>query len=389
MRTLLVLLLSLAPICVVVVHQRALKRQYDVLQGLPAPLRATLMWRNAGDYFGRRIYTVRSSGRDDAERSKFAYWFSLSLVWFIVFASWNFTLDAPFGSAPFVDTPNILLLGPITPIPPKTIPDFQRETLAITCIAFVVAYTSVVFKMAVRLNTNNFSATQHLFDAVQLSSAILVADIGRIALATLGAGPTWATMFAIVAGLRPDFWLGALGRSAALFLTQPRGPFAHLRTPERQPLAADKLPPEIQLQSIDGVDDEAADRLRQIDISTCHQLAFHNVFVIWIRTSFGLHEVTDWFGQALLVLHFPKQTARLRGVGVRTIMDLVARIEDHSAAVVAAIGVDAPEARRIVTALRQVPQVRETCQLSNALLSQSAIEHAGDRNNAAAGTHQG
>lgn len=371
MRTTLVLLLALAPLFVVIVQQRALRRQANTLDDLPAALQATAMWRIAASYLDRRSFVTKASARAariGTARSNFAFWFSLGLVCVIMLLSWNFALDAPIGSAAFVNEYNPFLLGP-KPRDAAAIAVFQRETLGVSVIGFAVAYTSIVFSMAVRLNTNDLSATRNIFDAVHLCSSILVATLGRVVLDEMDAPLPLAVMFAVVAGMRPDFWLDGLGRAASSILTQSGSPLAVLRRQERAGLSGDNLAVDVQLEAVDGISDGVADRLRQIDVGTCHRLGFNNIFVIWVRTTFTLPEVLDWCGQALLLLYFSHCSVALRQLGVRTIMDLLNRIDAGSPQVQAALGIAADEAAHLAAALRRVPQIIDATEVADALLA--------------------
>jgi hypothetical protein len=373
LRTSLVVVLSSTPFLVVLIHQHALRRQRDILQMLPDPVRQTFFWDYACNYLDRRKFDTGGSAP-----SSVAYWSSLGLICLIMLLSWSFALDAPFGSAWYVEGHNFLLSGPAIFNNDHDLKQFQVETLGVSVVAFVVAYVNVIFQIAVRLNTNDSSALEHVFDAIHLASAILVSAIGAIVFHLMSLPIVSTTMFAIVAGLQPDLGLGSLYRLAFGTLTGPRGPLKGLRTPERKRLPSALLPLDVQLDAIDGINEREAAKLRRIDVGTCHRLAFNNPFVIWVRTSSSLLEVTDWFGQALLLLYFPNQAAKLRGVGVRTIMDLIARAKDGSGAVLKAMNVDAVEAERIVASLRQIPQIAGTLQLAEAFLDhgRTAIEAA-------------
>jgi hypothetical protein len=282
-----------------------------------------------------------------------------------VFFSWSFLLEQPFGIDWFVKAPNLFLFGPGEAKDPSVT---QTNTLAFACLSFCIAYVVIIYRMAVRLNISEYSSLENFFDVIHLTSCLVLSTARSVWFRLLGANDAVIAAFAIAAGLRPDFYLGTVGRAVDLFLTRSGSPFANLRDAARPRVPAENMAPDAALEMVDGISDDISDRLKRIDIGTCHRLAFNNPFVIWVRTSFNILEITDWVSQALLAISFPAQAAALRTINVRTIVDLMSRIEGGSKAVADALGVDMEEAQRILLTLRSLSQVMEIRELSEALL---------------------
>lgn len=359
MATLLSVLFALAPLVVTAIMELGVRRGVQVLGELPDATRETALWQRAELHLRRRsqVPTQNMRGKRDVGEALAAaavYWIALALVSLVMLLGWNFALDAPWGAEALVQAAPPYIIGP-------TKAD-AAGTVAISSSAFAIAYAVVLFRMYVRLNTNNWSAMETLFDAVHLVSAMVVATVGRLLLQANELPDGIAMALAFIAGVRPNFALDGLFNVAWGALTAK---FPALREVKRG--APGTLPPDLPIGCVDGIDDEVADRLARLDVRTCQRLAFGNPVTLWERTPFTLPEIVDWAGQAMLAVLLPGQLAALRQIGVRTVFDLRAGLTSPTASLRTATGMDDTALAALAAAMGRDPQVRDLSELQGSL----------------------
>jgi len=78
------------------------------------------------------------------------------------------------------------------------------------------------------------------------------------------------------------------------------------------------------LRQLDGVTREVEARLGHLGIGSVQALASANPMLLFVRVPYGLHQILDWIGQALLATLVPPEARdMLRRSGTRTIADLL------------------------------------------------------------------
>jgi hypothetical protein len=78
---------------------------------------------------------------------------------------------------------------------------------------------------------------------------------------------------------------------------------------------------EIPLSMIQGISHYKVLRLREIGVADAQNLALADIDHLEANLPFRRQLMCDWIAQSMLLLHFPDKIERLRGFGVRTILD--------------------------------------------------------------------
>lgn len=370
-------LLSLAPLMVLVASEAGQRRSRRLFDNMPEPVQKTMFYKRAGLSIARRTFVpwrvaVAESGAQESAAQVvhrgLLFWFALLLVTLVMFLSWNFVMNAPLGRAGYVDPMVPFLRGLNWPLGDHgaAARQFASQTLTINGVAFTVAYVVVLFRMFVRLNTATMNAIETLFDVMHLMATIMVATVGRVVLASFEVDEKFSMAFAVVAGIRPTLALDLLWSWARRSV---QGIIASMPPERRAPQDAE-IPIEIPIEMLDGIGDrrrEVAERLEGLDITTCQRLAFHNPLLIWERSPYHLPEIMDWCGQAMLAVVLPSRLVALRECGVRTIHDLLGFLDAEYDPVLRALGIGAVEAATLAAGIRTCAQVRQLEELRRVL----------------------
>lgn len=96
-------------------------------------------------------------------------------------------------------------------------------------------------------------------------------------------------------------------------------------------LHADKHPAvrDLPLEMIEGMSTYDKDRMEELGIDSCYDLATTDFIPLLLKTSYGSRELIDWLLQAKLCVRFGEAVEVLRSLGIRTITDLEGLPEDY------------------------------------------------------------
>ena len=91
---------------------------------------------------------------------------------------------------------------------------------------------------------------------------------------------------------------------------------------------ADEKGRESELQSLQSLDREAAERLSDLDVRTVLELAYRDPVTLTVQSSFAFSVVVDWVSQALLWLYLEDNLNAVRKLGVRGAQEVVTLWDD-------------------------------------------------------------
>jgi len=84
---------------------------------------------------------------------------------------------------------------------------------------------------------------------------------------------------------------------------------------------------ELPLKMIDGVDDDTADILTELNVATLQHVATSDPGVLTIRSLYPFNRVVDWIDQAILITYFRENIGTFRNYGVRGVIDFVSLMD--------------------------------------------------------------
>lgn len=166
------------------------------------------------------------------------------------------------------------------------------------------AYISTLWFLLVRLNANALSPRFLINSALKVSIAVFIGFIAAHSDLFPDSKPVATLYFAI--GLFHAWAMRALKRTAMTIFGI---------TPARQPDAS--------LALIDGLDEDAADVLQEIGITSAQHLATMHAPEVCGRTLYPRERVLDWIDQSILSVHTNGRLDDLRTVGIRSAYSLV------------------------------------------------------------------
>jgi hypothetical protein len=302
-------------------QRRALDRSAEVMKNTSRAVQSTHMFADATQYFARRTPPTR--------------WDLLHLLpfLFLLLITLFFSILSYYAAhyPDFVTDPSYVLGG--TTVYGRhsvgQLADYQSSTLFMVSIAFLVAYIRVIAKLVERINTSDMRPISYYFLSVDMLTSVLVAIVTRHVAAALTPGPANATpdwalaLMAFVIGWNPKLWLDTVWRKATDYFKivdlKPRIP------------SKENLPQDMNLMMIQGLDGEKIERLEELGVHNCQDLAERNPVVLWLRTPFTLELIVDWIGQALLCLLYEDDRIELlRQIGVRDVFGYCEGLADDS-----------------------------------------------------------
>jgi hypothetical protein len=223
---------------------------------------------------------------------------------------------------------------------------YQSSTLFIISMAFLGAYIWAIGRLLTRINTDDMNPSTYYFLTCRILTACLVAAVARHVVDAVSGGsafletstgvPVGLAILGFAIGWNPTLWVDELVRRAAKFLQE--------KTPRQLPPGQDSLPQNVTLSMIQGLVDDKIERLRELDIDNCQELADENAILLWFRTPYSLEMVVDWIAQAQLCIRFSAdRVALLRQAGIRDIFCYTKALEaDDSRASIQSILVSVP-----------------------------------------------
>lgn len=84
---------------------------------------------------------------------------------------------------------------------------------------------------------------------------------------------------------------------------------------------------ELPLKMVEGIDDDAADILAELNIASVQHLATSDPGVLTVRSLYPFGRVVDFIDQAILIVYFGENIVTLRNFGVRGVIDFVSMLE--------------------------------------------------------------
>lgn len=166
------------------------------------------------------------------------------------------------------------------------------------------AYISTLWFLLVRLNANALSPRFLINSTLKVSIAVFIGYIAARSDLFPDSKPVATLYFAI--GLFHAWAIQALKRTAmTIFGIKPA------------------QSPDVSLGLIDGLDDDAADVLQEIGITSAQHLATMHAPEVCGRTLYPRERVLDWIDQSILAVHTNGRLDDLRVVGIRSAYSLV------------------------------------------------------------------
>jgi len=167
------------------------------------------------------------------------------------------------------------------------------------------AYISTLWFMLVRLNASALSPRFLINSALKVSIAVFIGYIAsRSDFFKAGGDPVVTVYFAI--GLFHSWAMRALKKTAMATFG-----------------ITSAWPTDVSLAFIDGLDDDAADVLQEIGITSAQHLATMRAPEVCGRTLYPRGRVLDWIDQAILATHTNGRIQELRTIGIHSAHALV------------------------------------------------------------------
>lgn len=304
-------------------QRRALDRASEVMRCTTRAVKETHMYADATQYFARRTPATQ--------------WDILHLLPFLFLLGITlfFSILAYYAAqySEFITDPSYVLGGTMAygPHTAGQLAAYQSSTMFMVSIAFLVAYIRAIARLVERINTSDMRPISYYFLSVNILTSVLVAVVTRHVADALtpghsGTTPEWVlALMAFVIGWNPKLWLDTIWKKAT----------DYLKIVDLKPRIADKenLPQDMNLMMIQGLDGEKIERMEELGVHNCQDLAQRNPVVLWLRTPFTLELLVDWMSQSLLCLLYEDERIELlRQVGVRDIFCYMIGISDDTGA---------------------------------------------------------
>jgi len=291
---------------------RSVAGALGVLDKIDAAIKKTKLFADAQEYFQRRDINPFSSPSH------------LIPIWFLIVVVFLGAMMAFFG-AEFLQNgtiPNYVLGGTRAAVKnAQDLAAYQSSTVFIASVAFLSAYVWLIGRLITRLYCNDMSPTSYYFLSVRILTAVLVAALTRHIIEAIPGlrqaiyandQPVGLAAIGFVIGWNPSLWIDDLMKKINEWwkssVSRPRPP------------GSANMPENMALTMIQGLDDDAGDRLNELGIDNFQDLSQRNPLVIWLRTRYTLELVVDWIGQSqLCVLYESDSVELLRRVGIRDI----------------------------------------------------------------------
>lgn len=304
-------------------QRRALDRASEVMRCTTRAVQGTHMYADATQYFARR---TPASQWDILHLLPFLFLLGITLFFSIL--AYYAALYSDFITDPSYVLGGTMAYGPHTK---GQLAAYQSSTMFMVSIAFLVAYIRAIARLVERINTSDMRPISYYFLSVNILTSVLVAVVTRHLADALtpghsGTTPEWVlALMAFVIGWNPKLWLDTIWKKGT----------DYLKIVDMKPRIADKenLPQDMNLMMIQGLDGEKIERMEELGVHNCQDLAERNPVVLWLRTPFTLELLVDWMSQSLLCLFYEDERIELlRQVGIRDIFCYMIGISDDTGA---------------------------------------------------------
>jgi hypothetical protein len=193
---------------------------------------------------------------------------------------------------------------------------YQWNSGAAITAGFLGAYLFTLQYLVGRVRNYELSPTSFLVASVSLIEGCFVVSIARHLVFSASPNAAFGVL-AFLLGYFPTFgisWLIERMRVRNLKRTEPAAYDRRFVMPT---------------DMIDGIDMLIKFRLMEAGVQDVQNLATANPILLYVETPYNLLTILDWIAQAQLILAFGGGIAAdLRGIGVRTIFDVVAMGEE-------------------------------------------------------------
>ena len=88
-----------------------------------------------------------------------------------------------------------------------------------------------------------------------------------------------------------------------------------------------KVYQELPLRMVDGIDEDTADILTELNVSTVQHLATADPGVLTVRSLFSFLRVIDWIDQAILIVYVRDNIEKFRAQGIRGVIDFISTMQ--------------------------------------------------------------
>ncbi len=203
---------------------------------------------------------------------------------------------------------SIVMTGMHLPEEPET-RQFRRQSLVALTMAFLGAFAWSAQNIIRRLITADLAPGSYYSAGLRIIFACTVAILLAWFLEDLPGSTYTRGMIPAIA-----FLSGMVPEEALVFMRSKVKIFSDARTPK-----ADRL----SLDMIEGINVFHRVRLEEVGIDNGQNLAEANLVELLLRTPFNPDQLIDWIAQARLYIYFKSELNKLRGVGIRTVFDLM------------------------------------------------------------------
>ena len=185
------------------------------------------------------------------------------------------------------------------------------QSLVVVTYAFLGSFIWSSFAVTVRLFSKDLVPSVYYRAGIRMILAVVIALIisfliGKEGAANLFQFKSSLVAIAFLSGMFPERFLQYIINLFKKFV-DPDG----LNTNE------------LSLYRIEGITMSQKERLEEIGITNAQNLATFSLTQLCIETPFESRTLLDWIGQAKLLCYLKEDIDKLRGVGIRSVFDLV------------------------------------------------------------------
>jgi len=185
------------------------------------------------------------------------------------------------------------------------------QSLVVVTYAFLGSFIWSSFAVTVRLFSKDLVPSVYYRAGIRMILAVVIALIisfliGKEGAANLFQFKSSLVAIAFLSGMFPERFLQYMINLFKKFV-DPDG----LNTNE------------LSLYRIEGITMSQKERLEEIGITNAQNLATYSLTQLCIETPFESRTLLDWIGQAKLLCYLKEDIDKLRGVGIRSVFDLV------------------------------------------------------------------